>query len=158
MRFPAAEEPLCPDRCEARLCWFGDRVVPLPSLVLQLDVLDSHSIRIRIEIRQSLILRNPCAIDLVADGQLSGLVVEVDDKVLAKIFERDLRAQAGTDLPDLRCPLFEIHIMGDAAFKRDGVELGSTGRFAWLSSCHTSRSKHPSESDLERPPCGIGVA
>ena len=46
------------------------------------DVLDRDGVAIGIEIRQRLKLRDPAAIDLVADRHLSGLVQKLEDRVL----------------------------------------------------------------------------
>jgi hypothetical protein len=62
-------------------------VVPLPTLVLQLDVLDRDGIAVGVEVGQGLIFRDPAAIDLIGQGQLAGLVVHLNDYVLAEVFE-----------------------------------------------------------------------
>src|SRR5262245_46193218 len=79
---------------------FLDVVIALPAFVLELDVLDRDCISVGVEIAQGLKFRNPGAKDLVAQRKLSSLVIDVDDDVLAKILERNFRAQPGTEVPD----------------------------------------------------------
>src|SRR5262249_46633572 len=73
---------------------------------------------------------NPAAEHLVGDRELAGLVVDLDDDVLAKILQRDLPAEAGAEIPHLVRPLLELLVVCDAALEHDGLIFGSSGRFA----------------------------
>src|SRR6185312_6203998 len=52
------------------------------------------------------------------------------DEVLAKILQRDLRAEPGAEVPHLVRPLFEGEVVGHAAFDGDRLVLGAPGRLA----------------------------
>src|SRR6266487_6270239 len=92
-------------------------------------MLNGDGICVGIQVRKSLVFRDPAAVDFVGDRQLTGLIVHFDDQVLAKILECDLLAQASALQPDFACPLLERVIMGDAALESDGVVLGAPRRF-----------------------------
>ena len=62
--------------------------------------------------------------------ELAGLVVDLDDDVLAEVLERDFRAEAGAEVPHLVRPLLELGVVGDAALERDRLVLGAAGRLA----------------------------
>ncbi len=109
----------------------GHRDVALPALVLQLDVLDGDGVGVGVEVGQRLVLGHPAPVDLVGEGDLAGLVVDVDQDVLAEIPERDLGAEPGADpFHTLLAHSLEFEVMGDAAFKRDRLELAAPGRLA----------------------------
>src|SRR6185503_512157 len=109
--------------------WFArlrDLQIALPSLVLQLQVLDRDGVGVRVEVRQRLNLGDPGAIHLVGDRELTGFVVDLDDDVLAEVVERDLRAEPGSVVPDLVGSLLELRIMSHATLERDRVVLVAT--------------------------------
>src|SRR5262249_55089536 len=113
---------------ERRLDRLDDAVVALPSLVLALDVLDGHRACVGVEGGAGLGVPSPAAEQLVAARERTGLVVELDDDVLAEVLEGDLRAQPGAEVPHLVGPLLELGVVRDAALERDRVELGAAGR------------------------------
>src|SRR5207302_3356356 len=106
------------------------RLVALPSLVLEFDVRDGHGVGVRVEIGQGLILGDPATEDVVSDGYLAGLVVDLNNDVLAEILERHFGAEAGAEVPDLVRPLLELGIVGHAALEGDGLVLGTSRRLA----------------------------
>ena len=71
-------------------------------------VLDRDGVGVGVEVGQRLVLGDPAAVDLVGERELAGLVVDLDDDVLAEVLQRDLRAQAGAVVPDLVRPLLEL--------------------------------------------------
>src|SRR5829696_8458795 len=95
------EAPGQPDSCCASCCATDDHAgvslddgelrrlgngdIALPALVFQLKRLDGHSVRVGIELRKTLVLRDPAAKDVVGEHFLTGLVVSLDRDVLAKI-------------------------------------------------------------------------
>lgn len=110
-------------------------VVTFPSFVFQFDGLNGHRIGVRVEIRHRQIFRNPTAENLVNDRHLAGFVKDFDDEVLTEVLERYFRAETGTIVPDLVGPLLKIRVVSYAAFQRDRLVLGSSGRFtatAWV--------------------------
>src|SRR5262249_12787112 len=68
-----------------------------------------------------LVLGDPRAVDLVGDRELAGLVVQLDDQVLAEVLQRDLRAEPRAEAPDLVRPALELDVVRDAALERDRV-------------------------------------
>src|SRR4029077_17165714 len=62
---------------EGRFTRLGHFDIPLPALVFQLEVLDVDGVGISVEIGQRLKLRDPRAIDLVADRELAGFIVKL---------------------------------------------------------------------------------
>src|SRR5262249_10829211 len=123
--------PASPKRSgQHRLARLGHFDVALPALVFELDVLDRNRVRVGVEIGRGLVLGHPAAEHLVRERELPGFVVDLDDDVLAEILERDFRAEAAAEIPDLVRPGLEFRIVRDAAFDRDRVVLGATGRFA----------------------------
>src|SRR5689334_20079622 len=93
---------------KARLARLGHIRVALPTLVLQLDMLDRYGVRVRVEVGQRLVLGHPAA----------------------EILQRDLAAEAGREVPDLVRPLLELEVMGHAALQRDRIVLCAARRFA----------------------------
>ena len=93
-------------------------------------MLNGDGVGIGVQVRKGLIFRDPAAVHLVSDGQLTRFVVQLDDDVFAEIFERDFSAETGAEVPYLVGPLFKFAVVGDASFKRDGVVLCAAGRFA----------------------------
>ena len=92
-------------RRQRRLGRLGHREVALPALVLELDVLDRDRVGVGVEIGQRLVLRHPAAEHLVGDGQLAGLVVELDDDVLAEVRSaRPPLPRPDAEVPDLVRP------------------------------------------------------
>src|SRR5262249_30306671 len=115
---------------EAWLRRLQDAVVPLPALVLELEVLDRDGVGVRVEVGDRLELRHPAAVDQVGDRRLAGLVEDLDDHVLAEVLQRHLRPQARAEVPDLVGPLLEFGVVGDPALERDRLELGAPGLLA----------------------------
>ena len=85
--------------------------------------LDRDGVGVGVEVGQRLVLRDPAAVDLVGERELAGLVVDLDDDVLAEVLQRDLGAEAGAEVPDLVGPLLELGVVGDAALERDRLVL-----------------------------------
>src|SRR5438067_7416407 len=113
----------CLDRwvSEGRFSWLRHTLVALPSLVLQLDVLDSDSIRIGIEVRERLPFRDPAVEHTISNSQLTSFVVNLDSDGLAKVFERDFEAQPCLKVPYLICPLFELGIVSHSTLQHDRI-------------------------------------
>src|SRR5262249_30855077 len=65
------------------------------------------------------------------NGDLPGLVQDLDDDVLPEVPQRGFTAAPGADRPDLVGPAVELGVVRDAAFERDRLELGAPGRLAW---------------------------
>jgi hypothetical protein len=86
----------------------------------------------RVQVGQRLELRRPAAVERVGDRELPGLVVDLEDDVLAEVLERDLGARPGdgrgAGVPDLVGPLLELDVVGDATLKRDRLVLGPSRR------------------------------
>jgi len=78
---------------------------------------------IRIQFGESLVFGNPAAENLLSQHELAGLVVELKDDVLAKVLKRDLRAEAGPEVPHLVGPSFKFDVLRHASFERDGGVL-----------------------------------
>ena len=93
-------------------------------------MLDEHGVGVGVEVGQRLKFRDPATKDLIGDRQLAGFVIDLEDDVLAEILERNFRAQAGAEVPDLVRPLFEFLVVGDAAIEGDGLVFRAAGRFA----------------------------
>ena len=93
-------------------------------------MLDRDGVGVGVEVGQRLVLRHPGAVHLVREHELAGLVVELDDEVLAEVLQRHLRAEAGAEVPDLVGPLLELVVVGDAALERDRLVLRAAGRLA----------------------------
>src|SRR5271166_5066140 len=83
---------LCRDG-EAGFLRFRDRYVALPTFVFELNVLNRYRSGVGIQIRHSLILGNPAAINLVRDYFLSGFVKQIQNHVFAEVRQRHLRTQ-----------------------------------------------------------------
>src|SRR4029453_18168298 len=79
---------------------------------------------------QRLELRDPAAEHLVCDRELTGLVVELDDDVLAEVPQGDLCTEPRAEVPYLVRPLLELGVVRDAALEGDGLVLGAPGRLA----------------------------
>jgi hypothetical protein len=73
------------DRLLGRL---GDAVVALPALVLEFDRLEGDRVGVGVEVGERLVLGDPAAQQLVGERGLAGLVVDLDDDVLAEVLER----------------------------------------------------------------------
>src|SRR6266540_776017 len=72
---------------ERRLDRLLHRVVSFPALILELDLLDDDSIRIAVKVGKYLIFRNPASVNFVGENELSGLIVDFQNEVLAEVFE-----------------------------------------------------------------------
>src|SRR5262249_5587334 len=121
---------------EIRFGRFCDVVVALPALVLELEVLDRHCVRIRVQIRKRLEFGHPCPIDLECEHGLACLVVDLDDEILAEALQRNLGTETGSEIPYLVGPLLEIDVVRDSALERDRLVLCSARRFVrsrWVS-------------------------
>src|SRR5262249_1059750 len=92
--------------------------------------LDQDGVGVGVKIGLGLEFRNPAAENLVGNRQLAGLVVDLDDDVLAKILQRDFLPKARAEIPDLVRPLLELLVVSDAALERNGLVFGSSGRFS----------------------------
>src|SRR5215207_6408731 len=115
---------------EARLGGLGHVIVALPALELELEGLNRHGARRRVEIGEGDELRRPASIELVGEGELPGLVVDFEHEVLAEVLERYFRAEARPVIPHLVRPLLELDVVGDSALERDRVIFGLAGRLA----------------------------
>src|SRR5690349_16345176 len=115
---------------EARLGRLRHTDIALPALVLQLQVLDRHRVRVRVQVGHRLVLRDPAAVQLVGERELAGLVVDLEDQVLAEVLQRDFRAEPGAEVPHLVRPLLELGVVGDAALDGDRLVLGAPRRLA----------------------------
>src|ERR1019366_1440573 len=109
---------------------FSDGLIAFPAFIFQFDVLDGNGVRVRVEIRQGLIFADPRAINFVGEDDLPGFVIDFENEILAKVFERNFRAETVSKVPNFVRPLLEFGVVGDAAFERDGVILGAAGRFS----------------------------
>ena len=120
-----------------------DVEVALPALVLELERLDRDGVGVGVEIGQRLEFRHPAAEHLVGDRQLAGLVVDLDDDVLAEVLQRHLGAEPGAEVPDLVGPALELGVVRDAALQRDRLVLGAAGRLARRSRDRRLRGARP---------------
>src|SRR5215467_13237198 len=93
-------------------------------------MLDSYGIRIGIEVREGLILGDPAAVEVVGDGQLTSLVVHLQDDVLAEILQRDFPAQTVTMAPYLTGPLLELEVVSHPPLQCDRIVFGAPRCFA----------------------------
>src|SRR5215471_19368660 len=91
---------LLPDG-DDRLTGLWHFFVALPAFVLQLDMLNRDCVRVCVEVRQRLVFRDPASIDLIRDGLLTGLVIDLDNDLFAKVLERDLRTKTRAEVPYL---------------------------------------------------------
>src|SRR5205823_1792774 len=101
-----------------------------PAFVLQFEVLNGDGVLVRVQVRKGLKFRYPTAIDLVADRELTRFVVDVKNEILAEIFQRNFRAEAGTEVPNFVRPFLKLGVVGNAALERDRFILGAARRFA----------------------------
>src|SRR5262249_22294828 len=108
---------------------FDDLDVALPSLVLELEMLDRHRVRVGVQVRKRLELGDPATEHLVSDRELAGLVVQLDDDVLAEVLERHLGSESRAEVPHLVGPLLELGVVRDAALECERLELGAPRRF-----------------------------
>src|SRR5439155_23944673 len=115
---------------ERRLHRFRYRLISFRAFILQRNVFDGDCARIRIEIRQDFIFRNPAAINLVRKDELSSLIIELQNNIFAEIPQRNLRAASGSQAPDFVRPILEFWIMRDAALQHDRREFSEPWRFA----------------------------
>src|SRR5690606_4916081 len=88
-------------RLELGLGGFVDGGVALPALVLELEHRDGDAVGVGVQLRDRLVLRDPAAVDLVGERQLPGLVVDLDDDVLAEVRQGRLGAETRAEAPDL---------------------------------------------------------
>src|SRR2546425_12560709 len=72
---------------------YGD--VALPTFVLQHHVLNGDGVSVRVEFRKCLILADPAPVDLVSLGYHRLFIEQLDNDVLAKLFERNRRIAIG---------------------------------------------------------------
>ena len=68
-------------------------------------MLDGDGVGVGVEIGESLKFRDPGAKNFVADRELPGLVIDVDDDVFAEILERNFRAEAASQSSRLCSPI-----------------------------------------------------
>src|SRR5262245_33728056 len=115
---------------EARLRRLDHRGVPLEAFRLELEVLDQDGVGVRVQVGERLVLGRPAAKQLVGERELPGLVVDLEDDVLAEVLERHLGAETGAVVPDLVRPRLELGVVRDAALERDRVVLRPAGRLA----------------------------
>src|SRR5215831_14337999 len=85
---------------EGRLGRLSHVDIALPTFVLQLKVLDRDGVGVGIEVGKRLILGDPAAKHLVGDRKLAGFIVEINNDVLAEIFQRDFGAETRAEVPD----------------------------------------------------------
>jgi hypothetical protein len=90
-------------------------------LVLQHERIDHDRVARGIEFGPRMKLRDPASKDIVGGHHLTGLVVDLDRDVLAKILGRYIRAYPGRSLKvrHRARPLLEGHVVGDTALERD---------------------------------------
>src|SRR5690348_15778855 len=93
-------------------------------------MLNGHRVRIGIEVRQCLKLGGPAAIDLVGECELARLVVDLDDDVFTKVFQRHFAAQTRAEVPYLVGPLFKLGVVSNAALESDRFIFSPARRFA----------------------------
>src|SRR5256885_4095164 len=110
------------------LLWLRNGSIAFPSLILELDVLDGHSVRVSIQIWQRLILRYPAPVHLVRKNLLPRLIEYINDNVFAEIRQRTFRTCAG--LPHTVSPFFERGVMSYASFQGNGVKHRPAWRFS----------------------------
>ena len=90
--------------------------------------MDQHGVGVGVQLGQRQELGDPAAVHLVRDRQLSGLVVGLDDDVLAEVSEGHFRPQPAADVPHFVGPALELVVVGDSPLEGDGVELGTARR------------------------------
>src|SRR5437763_8356296 len=90
--------------CLGRLGHFD---VALPPFVFQFDVLNKHGVGVGVQVRERLKFRNPTPEDLVSNHQLAGFVIDFEEDIFAKVFERNFRAKTGSKVPNLVSPSLE---------------------------------------------------
>jgi hypothetical protein len=62
-------------------------MISFPALILQLNLLDSDSTRIGVEVGKYLIFRNPASVNFLGENELSGLIVDLQREIFAKVFK-----------------------------------------------------------------------
>src|SRR6266481_9623055 len=87
-------------------------------------MLDSDRIRVGIEVGQDFVFRNPTAIDLISERDLSSLIIKLKNDVFAEVFQRNLRATPGTQTPHFVGPVLEFRIVRDTTLQRDRHKFG----------------------------------
>src|SRR5258707_447517 len=68
--------------------------------------------------------------NIISNELLTSLVIDLDNNIFAKIFERDLAAQPGPKVPDFAGPLLKLKIVGHTAFQRNRLILSTSGGLA----------------------------
>jgi hypothetical protein len=94
-------------------------MVSFPTFIFQLDLLNSDSSRIGVEVGKYLIFRNPASVNFVGENELSGLIVDLQSEVFAEVSKGNFCAWAGAKAPDFVGPVFEFRIVRNTALERD---------------------------------------
>src|SRR5882762_5195953 len=91
-------------------------------------MLDSDRIRVGIEVGKDFVFRNPTAIDLISERDLSSLMIKLKNDVFAEVFQRNLRATPGIQTPHFIVPVLEFRIVRDPTLQRDRHKFGVSWR------------------------------
>src|SRR5262249_2145124 len=72
----------------------------------------------------------PAPVDVVGEGELTGLVEHLERDVLAEVLQRHLHPGLVADRPDLVGPARELEVVRHAALHGDGLPLRAARRLA----------------------------
>src|SRR5262249_25985804 len=109
---------------------FSNRRITFPTLILQLQALNRHHIAVGIQLGYSMVFRRPATIDVISEYFLASFVVDFENDVFAKIFQRDILISRAALLivsghvvvvPHFVGPLLEYDVMRHATLQRDGL-------------------------------------
>ena len=81
---------------------------------------------------------------------MARFVVELDDDVFTKVFERNFFAESRAEVPHLARPLLKLRIVSDAAFERERFIFRAAGRFARATGIASLAMLHHFGRALER--------
>src|SRR5258708_32412956 len=85
----------------SRFFGFCDGCVPYPSLIFQFDMLNGNGIRIGVQVRQCQEFGYPAPEDIVSEGQLSCLVVDLVEDRLHELVQSYFGTQARAQILNL---------------------------------------------------------
>jgi hypothetical protein len=74
------------------LRWSLHRRIALPAFIFKCQALNGHGVAVSIELRHCPELRRPAAIDVVGYDPLAGLVVDLQNDVLAEVLRRNIQS------------------------------------------------------------------